>query len=95
MLFTGFFLFCSSFSDKSIALTTAIRIFVMASLFLYIDEASDLINNGRAYAQQAQEICNSPSTIRATSSAGTYEIILNKEPFQVEPERPTMLTLRS
>ncbi len=91
VLFADFFL--SSFSDKSIA-STAIRIFV-ASLFLWALEASDLINNGIAYAQQMQDSgsSNSASTMRATSSAGTFEIVLDIDPFPIEPERPTMLNL--
>ena len=46
-----------------------------------------------AYAQQVQDISDSLSPMRATSSAGTFEIILDIEPFPIEADRPTMLNL--
>lgn len=91
VLFADFFL--SAFVDESIA-STAIRVFV-ASLFLWAIEALDLINNSIAYAQQMQDSgsSNSASTMRAISSAGTFEIVLDIDPFPIESERPTMLNL--
>lgn len=85
--------FSSAFSDKSILLI-AIRIFVVSSFFSYTLEAPNQNSNSSiAYAQQVQDISNGLSPMRATSSAGTFEIVLDIEPFPIEHEKLTILNL--
>jgi hypothetical protein len=81
-------------SDKSIP-PIAIRIFLASLLFFFTLEASDPINNGLiVYAQQLQEINNNRVfPMRATSSAGTFEIVLDIESFPIESQKQTMLNL--
>jgi hypothetical protein len=85
------FLF-SVFSKRSIG-PTIIKI-LLASLFFGSHDASDLINSGIAHDQQMQDSSNSsPGTMREISSAGTFEIVLDIDPFPIEPDRQTMLNI--
>ncbi len=87
--------FFSVFSERSIGSTIIKILFV--SLFFSAHEASDLIDNSITYAQQMQDSSssnnNNPSTMRGISSAGTFEIVLDIEPFPIEPNRQTILNI--
>lgn len=92
-LFIHFFF--SVFSKRSIC-PTIIKI-LFASLFFSAHEVSDLIDdNSIAHAQQMQDSSrgnNSSGTMRGISSVGTFEIVLDIEPFPIEPDRQTMLNI--
>lgn len=86
--------FFSVFSERSIGSTIIKILFV--SLFFVAHEASDLIDNSIAHAQQMQDSTsnnNSPGTMRAISSAGTFEIVLDIEPFSIELDSQTILNI--
>ena len=70
---------------------------LLVSLFFGSYEASDLVNNSIAYAQQMQDSSsssnNSHGTLRGISSGGTFEIVLDIEPFPIEPDTQTMFNI--
>ncbi len=88
-LFADFFF--STSGARSTA-SSAIKI-LFVGLFLCVPE-SDFINYGKAYAQQVQDTNKDAGTMQGISSAGTFEISLDVEPFPIEPDRQTMLNIK-
>lgn len=88
-LFADFFF--STSGARSTA-SSAIKI-LFVGLFLCLPE-SDFTNYGKAYAQQVHDSNKDAGTLQGISSAGTFEISLDVEPFPIEQDRQTMLNIK-
>lgn len=88
-LFMDFFFSISG----GISISSMATKILIAGLLLSILVTYDLNNDGIAYAQQVQGNGKNADTMHGISSAGTFEISLDVDPFPIEAGTQTMLNI--
>ncbi|MDQ4100651.1 MAG: hypothetical protein M3115_00470 [Thermoproteota archaeon] len=78
---------------KGISTSSVATKVLIVVLYLAILGTIGLNNDGIAYAQQAQGNGRTADTMNGTSSAGTFKISLDVEPFPIEADMQTMFNI--